>query len=106
MRQFRTTPAAKIGGEPTLVPSDSIWSGLLLSGIEQTVTVPTGATVAIFGYTGDTWVNYDTTAAVPTGTISQAGGELNPDERYVGETTVLHIIADSIVKFDVKFYGQ
>lgn len=89
-----------------LYPSDTIYSGALSASTEQTVTVPTGADFCIFNGTGNFYVNYDTTAAVPTGTISQAGGELNPIKRYVGETSVLHLIADSNINITLQFYKK
>ena len=76
-----------------LLPSTDIYYGLLAANTEQTVSVPTGAEFVIFTATNDYYVNYDLTASVPTGTISQAGGELNPILRYIGETSIIHIIS-------------
>ena len=70
------------------------------------MTVPTGANFCIFAADGDFYVNYDTTAAVPTSTISEAGGELNPAIRYVGETTTLHIISAVSCKITLQFYSK
>lgn len=87
-------------------PSDAIYSGMLVANVEQTVTVPTGADFALFLPDLSIYVNYDTTAAIPTGTISQAGGEPNPDIRYVGDTTTLHLIAPASTKVSIAFYGK
>jgi hypothetical protein len=89
-----------------LVASDTIYSGLLVASTEQTVTVPTGADFAIFTADADFYANYDTTAAVPTGTISQTGGELIPEIRYIGDVTAIHLIAPSTCKISIAFYGK
>lgn len=89
-----------------LYPSDTIYSGLLSANIEQEVTVPTGADFCIFNYDADIYVNYDTTASVPSGSISSGGGELNPIKRYVGETTTLHIISPSSTHVTLSFFKK
>lgn len=89
-----------------LDPSDTIYSGSLTAGVEQTVTVPTGAQIVLFNADTDFFVNYDTTASVPSGTISQAGGELNPGYRYVGTTSVLHIISPYTCSITLAFYSK
>ena len=107
MKQYEEIPAERLGDTDALFPSDTIYSGKLITGIEQTVTVPSGADFALFNYTSDIYVNYDTTAAVPTGNISEAGGELNPIKRYIGETSVIHVISeDSGVCITISFFSK
>ena len=107
MKNWEEISSKKIADTDALYPSDTIYSGELVAGVEQTVTVPAGADFAIFNATGDIWVNYDTTAAVPTGTISQAGGELNPIHRYVGKPViVIHIVADVACLVSITFYAK
>jgi len=89
-----------------LYPSDTIYSGILSAGVKQDVTVPTGADFVIFVCNNDFYVNYDTTAALPTGSISQAGGELNPEIRYIGETTTIQIIAEVSCTVTLAFYSK
>jgi hypothetical protein len=89
-----------------IVASEDIYSGVLAAGVEQTLTVPAGADFAMFNADGDIYVNYDTTAAVPTGSLAKAGGELNPETRYVGDVTVLHVIAAVECKLNINFYGK
>ena len=89
-----------------LVASDTIYSGLLVATTEQTVTKPTGADFAIFTADADFYANYDTTAAVPAGTISQAGGELNPVIRYIGDVSVIHLIAPYDTKISLGFFSK
>lgn len=65
----------------------------------KTVTVPAGddtakATMAAFKADGDFWVNYTTTAAVPTSDVTDgSGAELNPDYRSVGSAATISMIA-------------
>ncbi len=106
MKHFRTIPANSLSDTEALYPSDTIYSGQLAAEVEQTVTVPANADFCIFSANGDIYVNYDTTAAVPTSTISEAGGELNPQIRYVGETSVLHIISDGGVLITLQFFAK
>lgn len=106
MKSYRIIQARAYANTNGLYPSDTIYSGALAASTEQTVTVPTGADFVIFESTGDFYVNYDKTATVPSGTISQAGGELNPDVRYVGETSVLHIISAGTPIVTLAFYSK
>ena len=106
MKAFETIAAGRLGETEALYPSDTIYSGALVANTEQTVTVPAGADFCIFSANGDFYVNYDTTAAVPTSTISEAGGELNPSIRYVGETTVIHIISSVAVLVTLQFFAK
>jgi len=106
MKSFEVIAAGRLGETEALYPSDTIYSGQLAAGVEQTVTVPANADFCIFAATGDIYVNYDVTAAVPTSTISEAGGELNPLIRYVGETTIIHIISNNGVLVTLQFYSK
>jgi len=106
MNPFETIAAGRLGDTEALYPSDTIYSGHLSAGVEQTVTVPANTDFCIFAATGDIFVNYDTTAAIPTSTISEAGGELNPLIRYVGETTIIHIISNGGVLVTLQFYSK
>ncbi|MDB4312172.1 hypothetical protein N9937_01955 [bacterium] len=106
MISWEAISSKKIDTTEALFPSDTIYSGALSASTEQQVTVPTGADFALFNATGDYYVNYDTTAAVPTGTISEAGGEINPVHRYVGETTTIHIISASDILVSITFYAK
>ena len=106
MQSLRQISSSDIDTTDALYPSDSIYSGQLAASTEQTVTVPSGAEFVIFTATNDYYVNYDTTAAVPTGTISQAGGELNPILRYIGETSVIHIISPYTTYITLGFYSK
>lgn len=106
MQSLNQISSSEIDTTDALLPSDTIYSGLLAAGVEQTVTVPTGAEFVIFTATNDYYVNYDTTAAVPAGSISLAGGELNPILRYIGETSVIHIISPYAAYITLGFYKK
>ncbi len=106
MKSLNPVSSSRLEDTFALVPSDSIYSGALAANVEQTVNTPTGAEFVVMTATNDYYVNYDTTAAVPTGTISQAGGELNPIIRYVGETNVIHIISPYACYITLGFYKK
>ena len=72
MKSLDEISSYKIEHTDAILPSDSIYSGVLVAGTEQTVTVPTGAEYVLFNFDKNIFVNYDTTATVPTGTISNA----------------------------------
>lgn len=106
MKTLKIISSRQYSDTGALDTSDTIYSGALAASTEQTVTVPTGADFVRFEATGDFYVNYDTTATVPSGTISEAGGELNPDVRYIGETTTLHIISAGTPIVTLAFYSK
>ena len=89
-----------------LVASDTIYSGALVADTEQIVTVPAGADFVIFTADADYYVNYDTAAAVPTGNIAEAGGELNPIIRYIGDISAIHVISEIACKISLGFYSK
>lgn len=106
MNVLQTVPSNFSKEVVALVPSDSIYSGSLTSGVEQTVSVPTGAHIVLFNADTDFYVNYDTTASVPSGSIALGGGELNPVERFVGNISVLHIISPYTCSISLAFYSK
>jgi len=106
MRSYKVVKAGGLPDTEALYPSDTIYSGVLESDTEQIVTIPTGAAFVVFSADTDFYVNYDTTAAVPTGTISQAGGELNPSIRFIADVTELHLASDSNCKLTINFFAR
>jgi len=106
MKSYQVIEAPDYKDTRALYPSDTIYSGALAASVEQTVAVPTGADYVMFMCTNDFYINYDLTAAVPTGSISQAGGELNPEIRYVGETTNIHIISAYNCLVTMAFFSK
>lgn len=108
MKSYQKIPSTflDIASTEALVPSTDIYSGELSANIEQTLSVPTGADFVLFNADNDFYVNYDLTATVPSGPISQVGGELNPIVRNVTEITTLHFISAAVTKLSVVFYGK
>ena len=105
IKSYETIPAGRLGDTEALPASDSIYSGIVTTS-EQIIAVPSGADFVLFSFTGPVYVNYDTTVAIPVGTVSQAGGELNPIKRYIGETTNIHLIASASIKVTMVFYSK
>ena len=105
MKGFRLITSRFTDQTYALYPSDKIYSGVLGTS-EQQVTVPSGASFVMFVAEGNFYVNYDTTAAVPSGSISEAGGELNPFIRSIDEVTTLHLIAPSSIRISLVFYDK
>ncbi len=94
--------------------SDNKYGGILLSAVEQTLTVPNSPfadyqnILAIFSFEpGSTiWVALNQTATLPVGSITSVNVELNPSARYVTGGDVLHFItADATDEFGVTFYA-
>ena len=105
MKSLRAVKSDYLNDTDGVDASDTIYSGMLAANTEQTVTVPTGADFCIFMCRSDFYTNYDTTATVPTGTISQAGGELKPYLVYIGTTSVIHLISDTGGKITMSFFS-
>ena len=106
MKSLEVISAERLSETEAIIPSDSIYSGALSASTEDTVSVPTGADFAVFMCTRDFYVNYDLTAAVPTGSLSQAGGELNPYIRNVTEISTIHVISEYACKLTIAFYSK
>ena len=106
MKELKVIDSLRLKGTEAYFPSDTIYSGALSSYTEQEVTVPPGADFVHLNYTDDIYVNYDTTATVPSGSVSEGGGELNPVVRYIGETTVMHLIAPRNCVVTLCFYSK
>lgn len=94
--------------------STELYSGILTSASEQTLTVPSApdATyphlLAIFSFApgSSIWVARNQTAEVPTGAISSSTSEQNPAARYVYPGDVLHFITnDASDEYGVIFYS-
>lgn len=105
MRSLIPIASSYLRDTGAIVASEDIYSGVLAAGAEQTLAVPAGAAFVVFNCNGDFYANYDTTAAVPTGSLAKAGGELNPEIRAVADITTLHVIAEITCKLTMSFYG-
>lgn len=105
MKQLKVISGVQSVLEDTFISSDTIWSGVIGT-TEQTVTVPTGADYCFFSANGPFFVNYDTTCSVPSGSLANSGGELNPYVRYIGDISVLHLTAPTSTYISLSFYKK
>ena len=81
-------------------PTTDIFNGSLAANVAQSITVPSNHPnwIAIFTYApGATiWVNFTTTATVPTGTVGASSNTLNPSARLVTKGQTLSLITADI----------
>lgn len=76
-----------------IYPPKYVNAYVLVAGVAQTVTIPAGARVAIFTSTGNFYVNWLTTAAVPaTNVTNGSASELNPVARDLSGYTSFSMI--------------
>jgi len=97
-----------LGLEDGLKPSTDIYSAQLVANTASSLTIPTGAEIAIISFVGgDVWVNYDVAATIPTSsTFTKTGGEPGPVIRYVGELTYMSFISNKNAYVHVCFYSK
>jgi hypothetical protein len=80
-------------------------ASVLAAGVAETITVPTGAKVAIFNSTGNFYVNWLTTAAVPAADITNGSApELNPVARDIAGLSSFSIIAPADCVVTVAYF--
>jgi hypothetical protein len=71
-----------------------------------TVTVPTGAKIAIFNSTGNFYANWTAAAAVPTIDITNgAGPEINPVSRDVSGQRTFSLIAPANCIVTIAYFS-
>lgn len=77
-----------------IYPPKYVNAYVLVANTAQTVTVPTDARVALFSCTRDFYINWQTTAAVPSSNITNGTGpELNPVARDISDYTSFSVIS-------------
>ena len=76
----------------------------LAAGVAESVTVPAGATVAVFSADCNIVVKNDATAVVIADTTDGTGGVLNPSARIVKGVTILSIISPTGGNVSVEFF--
>ncbi len=96
----------KIKETEGIKPSDTIYSGVLVGGVAQTITAPSGAEYVVFSSDNNIWVNYDATATLITGSITSGGGEMNPKIRYIGDITTISLISEKSTRVSLSFYKK
>lgn len=88
------------------MPSDTINAYVLVANTAQTVTVPTGATIAAFSANGNFYVNWTTTATVPAANVTSGlASELNPTTRRTLGGTTFSIIAPIATIVTIAYYN-
>jgi len=83
--------------------ANAIYAGILPAATEKTLTVPTGATVAIVGASDHFFVGTDT-VALPTGDFAAANGMQNVTQINVKDVTTLHFISRNACDVGVIFF--
>ena len=84
---------------------------VLAAGVAQTITVPTHtasgqkANRVLFSSNCDFYAQYDTTAAVPAGAITDGSGpELNPVGRILSDVDTISVISETGGKVMAYFF--
>lgn len=79
---------------------------VLAANVAKTVTIPAGAGAVIFSGTKSFFVNWGTTAAVPTEDITNGSGqELDPGAREIEGRTSFSVIAGEACILSLSFYS-
>lgn len=77
------------------IPVSDTIAAVMMTGANKTVTVPTGASYAVFSCSDDFYLKIGATAAVPTVDVSTGAAELNPAVRTVNAGEVINVIGAS-----------
>lgn len=86
--------------------SDTIYNVVLSANVEQTITVPTGATIVTFSADKNFYCRFDGSVVVPVSNIlNGTGGEINPDKRSVRGITEIHLIATATTVVTLSFFS-
>lgn len=88
-----------------LARSDTSFAVMLAAGQTKTITVPGGARVMLLNATGDVWVRFGATAAVPAADVLDGSApELNPIARDVAGLSVIGLAAPAACTVNLVFY--
>ncbi len=106
MKNFLMSRDANNRDTGAIPQSDTIYSLSMVTNTEKIVTVPAGATIAVFSATGNFYCRFGETVIIPAGDIIDgSAGELNPVARSVSGVTSIHMIAPSDIVVTILFYG-
>jgi hypothetical protein len=83
---------------------DYVLSRSLAANVAEEMTVPSGATFAVFSATADFYANYTTTATVPGDVTDGTASELNPSVRDIKGVTAISVISSGTPVVTVSFY--
>lgn len=89
-----------------LRPSDTIDARVLAGTVAESHTVPTGARFVAFSGTGDFYVRYGNTAAIPAADVTNGtASELNPGVRMIEGHATIGLIAPADCVVTMAFYS-
>lgn len=80
---------------------------VLTASAAKSFTVPSNAKYCIFNSTHDFFVNYDSTATIPTGTATSdgSGSELNPVLRKIDGITTISVISNDAAYVTISYWS-
>lgn len=78
---------------------------VLAASTAETITPPGGAKFVVFSANADFYVNYTTTAAIPTDTTDGSAAELNPSVRDITGVTAISVISAGVCIVTAAFYS-
>lgn len=88
--------------------SNSIYRTTLAPNVAQTLTIPSNTTRAFFSYSNgtDVWVDFKSTATLPTGAFQPATSELTPVARWkLNQGENISFISPTTAYVEVAFYN-
>lgn len=95
----------KVHGD-VLPPSQYIDAYVMAPGEAQTITIPTGARIAIFNSSANFYVNWQAAAAEPTNNITDGSGpELNPMVRDVSDYSSFSMVAPDACVVTIAYFS-
>lgn len=88
-----------------LLISDDRNTVVLSAGAAQSIAVPNRASIVLFSADADFWADYDSTAIVPSVSITNGTSpELNPTLRRLNNVSNISLISTSAAKIQISFY--
>lgn len=87
-------------------PFSKSFSGTLAAGTYQDITVPTGATRAVFECDGTFWAMSGSAAAasIPSGALADTDLKMNPTAKHVKGVATIGVIAAAEQLITVEFF--
>lgn len=86
--------------------SDTIYAVVLEASTEDSITIPTGATIAFIASTATFWMKIDGTAAVPLANVEDgSASELNPTSCVLRGNSTMSFISAQACTVTIAFYS-
>lgn len=78
---------------------------ILTAGSAKTINIPTGAKLMLLSCTGDFYTNFQGTASVPSGDVTNGtASELNTRDRWIDGYSSFSVVSPEDAKLTVSFY--